>query len=280
MRNRAIALSVILLILILSIGAYGATTKRVATPAPSKIDPRATSFLHQMSDYLAGLPQFTVHADTTMEVITQNGQVLNTDKSVDLILQRPNHARIDSYVPEHNRQVFYNGTNITIYSPDLRYYTVIPAPPTIDEVVTMARERGVQLPLGDFAVSNPYAGLMQGVQAATFVGQSYLQGVLTNQLAFRRADMDWQIWIWASPTPLPLRLAILDKSMPAKPRFIANLTNWNVNPNIDLSAFAFVPPPGVQLVPFVPDRGITLPGGMGPSKKTTPGKAGQSKKNK
>ena len=66
-----------------------------------------------------------------MELVTSSDMVLDSDRELDVYVQRPNRLRVDSHVPDHERQVFYNGETITIYSPKTKYYAVVPALPTI-----------------------------------------------------------------------------------------------------------------------------------------------------
>ncbi len=268
MRNKAIYLCIAILIVSLAVGpALGAVVKMPLAP---KIDSKATEMLRQMSDYLSGLNQFTVRAESSMEMMTPSGQALVTDRQIILTLQRPNYLRVDSTVPDHDRQIYYDGQTVTIYSPKLKYYAVVPAPATIEETVALARQRGISLPLADLVIGKPYNQLVKNLQSGIYVGKSLVRGVMCNQLAFRRGDIDWQIWIEDSETPLPKRVVIIDKAVWGAPRFMATLSDWDSNPTIDPSAFVFTPPEGAQKVPFIPDK---------PAQAATPGK-GATKKGK
>jgi hypothetical protein len=271
MRKKGIYLCIVILIASLAIApALGAVAKKPVKPTAPKIDPKATEMLRQMSDYLSGLNQFTVRAETTTEVMIPSGQALIADRQINLTLQRPNYLRADSTVPDHDRQIYYDGQAVTIYSPKLNYYAVIPAPATIEETVALARQRGIHLPLADLVISKPYDQLVKNLQSGIYVGKSLVQGVMCNQLAYRRGDFDWQIWIEDSETPLPKRVVIIDKAVWGAPRFMATFSDWDTNPTIDPSAFVFTPPEGAQKVPFIPDK---------PAQAATPGR-GTIKKGK
>ncbi len=269
MRNRAILWYVPLMCIALAAAAGAAVTKPTKppalTPAP-KIDPQAARMLRQMTDYLTGLNGFTVHVDTTMEVVTASGQILDTDKSVDISVMRPDHLRVESHVPDHDRQFFYDGKTLTIYSPKQNVYTVMDAPPTIDGLIDAARQRGMQLPLADLIVSDPNPSLMKDTLSVIYVGQSLVGSCLTNQLAFQRKGLEWQIWIEDCPNPLPRRVAIVDKQVPGSPRFIATMSDWNVNPALDAGFFVFTPPEGARKVPSLSSQPGQGPAGRGKSK--------------
>ena len=270
MKHRVILWRIPLVCIVLAAATLpsSAATKTPAskpTPAP-KIDPQATQMLRRMTDYLTSLNQFTVHVDSTMEVITPSGQVLNTDKSVDVSVMRPDHLRVESHVPDHDRQFYYDGKTLTIYSPKHNVYAVMDAPPTIDALIQLARQRGMQLPLADLVVSDPYPALMKDTISAIYVGQSLVGNTMTNQLAFQRKGLEWQIWIEDGPNALPLRVGIADKSVPGSPRFMANMTDWNVNPALDVGVFTFVPPADARKVPFRPKQQTPAAAGRGKGK--------------
>lgn len=273
MRHRVILWRIPLVCIALAAAALplSAATKPAAkpalTPTPAvKIDPQATQMLRQMTNYPTSLNQFTVHVDSTMEAITSSGQVLNSDKSMDISVMRPDHLRVDSHVPDHDRQFYYDGKTLTIYSPKQNVYAVIDAPPTIDGLVELARQRGMQLPLADLIVSNPYPALMKDTLSAVYVGQSLVGNTMTNQLAFQRKGLEWQIWIEDGPNPLPIRVAITDKAVPGSPRFMATMSDWNTNPGLHAGVFTFVPPAGAQKVPFRQSQLKPAPAGRGPGK--------------
>jgi hypothetical protein len=236
-----------LILLILS-PVYGAKKQIRAQPP---IDPRAQQMLRKMSDYLTGLDQFTVHAETTMEMVTPSEMVLDADKEIDVYVQRPNHVRINSYVPDHDRQIYYDGQNITIYSPKHKYYAVVPALPTIDQTIEKIRQKGVELPLGDLLYANPYNALIGRARHGYYIGQSLVGGILCNHLAFRGKDMDWQIWVEEGSTPLPRRIVIIDRQVPGWPKYTATITDWDTSPVLTPDIFTFTPPAGSQKIPFV-----------------------------
>lgn len=244
----------VVLVLLVSVASVNAATpgsKCIVTPA---IDPVARQYLRQMADYVRGLNQFTVHVDVTMEIVTGSNMRLDADKEMDVSVERPNHLRVNSNVPDHEREIIYDGSNITIFSPKNKYYAVVPAPPTIDATIARARQMGIEMPLADLLDDDPYTALIKPARHGYFIGQSLVRGVKCNQLAFRGKDMDWQIWIEASATPLPRRVVIIDRLLPSAPRYSATLANWDTNPTFAADIFTFVPPPGSEKIPFIPQR--------------------------
>ncbi len=226
----------------------GATPPAPAVQAPV-IDPKATQTLKQMSDYLSSLPRFSVHVDAVVEGVTPSGERLDTDRSGDVWVERPNKVRINMISAKHNVQMFYDGNTFTIYSPKQNYYGSWEAPGTIEEMVSVARKKyGLVVPGGDFLASDPYSRLMAHVESATYVGQMPIRGVMTHQLAFRQPDIDWQLWVEADDTPLPRRVVITDRRTAGEPQYMASYSEWNTSPVISPSTFAFTPPAGAKKI--------------------------------
>lgn len=177
-------------------------------------------------------------------------EALASSNSFDLIVQRPDKLRINMTSAARTTEVFYNGKTITIYSPLQNFYATHAAPGNIDEVVQAALKRGISIPLADLLVKNAGRKLLANVQSAIFVGSSLVDGITTNQLAFRQPGIDWQVWIEQGNVPLPVQLMIIDKSQKNWPRFMATMSDWDTSPVIDQSTFSFVPPAGAKEIDF------------------------------
>ncbi len=245
-----------LLVALLTLAAMSVLSAAKSKSGAPAIDPRATQIVRQMTDYLGGLNEFTLHAATTLELVTNSDMVLDSDRELDVYVQRPDHLRVDSHVPDHDRQIFYDGKNITIFTPKLNFYAVVPAPATIAQTIQAIRAKGINLPLGDLLSSDPYSAITSRARHGYYIGESLVGGVLCKQVAFRGKDMDWQLWIEADSTPLPRRVVIVDRGASGWPRYTATLTDWNTSPTLTQDMFAFTPPAAAQKIPFVPAGSI------------------------
>jgi hypothetical protein len=224
-----------------------------ATPKPAtapKIDPRAVQMLQQMGEYLKGLQTFSVHVATTRDVVLASGQVLDSDLAYDLMVRRPDGLRVNMTSAAGGAEIFYDGKTLAVYTPARNYYAVTPAPPTIQETIAAALKKGISMPLADLLSKEAGKNMLANTTSATYVGTSMVGGVLTNHLAFRQKSLDWQIWIEDGQTPLPVRLVIVDRREKDSPRFVAAMSDWNVNPTFDASTFAFTPPAGATKINF------------------------------
>jgi len=241
-----------LLVALLTLAGMSVLSADKSKSSAPAIDPRATQIVRQMTDYLSGLNEFTLHATTTMELVTNSDMVLDSDRVLDVYVQRPDHLRMDSHVPDHSRQIFYDGKTITIYTPNMKYYAVVPAPATIAQTIQEIRAKGINFPLADLLSSDPYTAITSRARHGYYIGESLVGEVLCKQVAFRGKDMDWQIWVEADSTPLPRRVVIVDRGAPGWPRYTATVTDWNTSPTFSPDTFVFTPPASAQKIPFNP----------------------------
>jgi hypothetical protein len=237
-------------------------TPPVDTAGATAMDPRAVDLLKKMSDYLTGLPAFTVHAETTQEVVLTNGEKLQFGSASDLFVQRPNRLRSNRVGDVTDVEFYYDGSAVTLYGKKANYYASRPAPATIDAVLDEIRERlGIEPPAADLLYSDVYDGLMDGVSGALYVAPAMVGGAKAHHLAFRAQGVDWQIWIQDGKRPLPLKYLITSSADPGSPEFGVSLSNWNVAPQLKPAIFAFTPPSGATKIEFLETAAAPAPEG-------------------
>ena len=96
---------------------------------------------------------------------------------------------------------------------------------------------------------------MSGVYEGSYIGKEIVDGVLTEHLAFRSEEGDWQIWIEDGAQPVPRRLVISYKTEPGSPQYTATLSDWDFQPRIADHYFEFIPPPGSDEIEFLENFG-------------------------
>jgi hypothetical protein len=213
------------------------------TPVKSAVAPEAITALKKMGAFLRPLQAFTIHADTsTDEVLADTGQKIQFGSVVDYSFRSPDRLRADIIADRKQRQFFYDGHTLTLYSPREQYYASVPAPPTIRKTLEFAANRyGLEVPLADLFFWGTDEARLEDITAAIDVGPSSIDGVLCDHYAFRQADVDWQLWIERSDTPVPRKLVITTTTEKTQPQYVAKLT-WNLTPQLDDALFTFVPP--------------------------------------
>lgn len=217
-----------------------------------KIEPQAAEVLKQMTDYLKGLQQFSVQAEITEDVLLDSGLTVQDGRSATASVRRPNRLRIDSEGDIDNRQVYYDGKTITLMNPRTNVYSTIDAPPEIDAALDYGiKAYNIRAPLADFIYANANEYLTQDARSGFYLGLSKVQGVPCHHLAFRQKDLDWQIWIENSPTPVPRKFLITDRKAKGL-QFTAVFSQWNTSPQLEDGLFVFAAPANAKKVDLRP----------------------------
>jgi len=222
--------------------ARAAAASAASQPKGPAVDPAAVKALTDMSAYLTSQQTFRIVSETSLDVVTNDGQRIQLDGEVRYKVRKPNAFVIDLVSDSWNRQYVYDGREFTLYAPKLGYFAQAPAPATIRETIDEIGQRfGISLPLDDlFRWSGADAERAQSLTSGYRVGTATVDGVATDHYAFREGKIDWEIWIQQGAQPLPRKLVIVDRKDVAAPAFTARLT-WTVNPPLSDEDFAFRP---------------------------------------
>ena len=228
-------------------------TVPVQVNAQMAVDPAATQILKRMTDYLDSLKQFSVHTQNTVEDLLESGQRIDVDVSANVTVSRPNKLRAEREGELLDQVFYYDGKTLTLHNPTDKVYGSEPAPATIEEMLHYASDSlGLIIPAADLIYHNAYPLLMQGVTSATVVGKTVIKGVVCDHLAFRRPDVDFQVWVADGARPLPCKYVVTDKSTPALISISTVASDWNVAPAAADASFTFVPSEGDMAITFLP----------------------------
>jgi hypothetical protein len=224
-----------------------------ASAQPAGVDPQADVVLRSMSGYIAGLKQFSVQTENTIEVITNEGQKIQFSAPAILTVSRPDKLKADRHGDIVDQSFYYDGKSLTLYNPGTKHYATVPAPANIDAMLEFARTQlDVIAPGADLIGTRTYDMLMQDVTAGSYLGLAAVNGKRCHHLAYRSADVDWQIWIREGKQPVPCRYVITSKAVAGAPQFSVQVVKFDAAPRIDAAGFRFVPPAGARTVEFLP----------------------------
>lgn len=233
--------------ILLIIGAF-ALESRAEMPA---VDPAATQILKQMTDYLGGLEQFSVHTQNTLEDLTSSGHRIDLDVSAKVIVSRPNKIRSERKGEEINQIFYYNGKTLTLFNPSSNVYSTVEAPDSFYGLFKyMYESLGFNLPISDLVLKDAFPLLMQDVTLAQVAGKTYIEGVKCDHLLFSRPGVDFQVWVTEGSKPLPLKYVVTDTAFGVL-SITTRMNEWNVDPTVDDSQFTFDQPEGAQPIKFI-----------------------------
>jgi hypothetical protein len=118
--------------------ATGARAEDPPTPdVTPTINPQVVDKLIDMGNHLRGLPTFQVDAEVSRDIVLESGQKIKTEASTVLKVVGRDRMYAKTEGDVRTREFFYNGKKLTQYSPFLKYYTTVDAPPEISEIGRM-----------------------------------------------------------------------------------------------------------------------------------------------
>jgi hypothetical protein len=201
----------------------------VAAAPASAQEGEARELFKAMSDYLAARTSLSFDFDSSLEVVTTEGQKLAIANSGTVALQRPDklHAtRVGGFAAI---EAAFDGTTLRIHGRNANLYSEVELPGSIDDLIDSLRDTyGRPLPGADLIVGDVYEALMPLVTDAKDLGSGVIGGVECDHLAFRTEEADWQIWIAQGDAPYPCRYVITTRDVTGWPQYTIDLRNWQV----------------------------------------------------
>jgi hypothetical protein len=217
------------------------------------IEQDADRILRQMSDYLNTLEQLSLHVENTTDIVLLSGHKMQVGSAVDVSVSRPDRFKADVKGDIRSQQIFYDGKTIILYGRRVGYYAIMEAPANIEAALDSARiDHGLIAPGADLIYRNSYDVLKENVNTGNYLGLHNVHGVECHHLIFTQDNVDWQIWIENSKTPVPRKLIVSEKWVTGGPQFTALFSDWNSSPKLKDSIFTFKPPKEAKKIKFRP----------------------------
>jgi hypothetical protein len=199
----------------------------------------AKKLLKAMSDYLAAQNNVSFRYNANLEVVTQTDQKLGVASSGAVVLSRPDklHAiRSGGFVEVES---LFDGKTLTLLGKNLNKYTQIEVPGTVDHLIDALRDKGLPLPAADLLTTDAYSALMEDVYDSKDLGSGVINGVECDSLAFRKDDVDFQIWVAQGSETYPCRLVITSKGMQRSPSYSVEVSDWKTGDAVAKENFTF-----------------------------------------
>ncbi|WP_185742078.1 DUF2092 domain-containing protein [Pseudoxanthomonas sp. 3HH-4] len=209
----------------------------------------AQAVLDRMTATLRRMGRYSVTAAISRDEVLPYGYKLQNNETARMWVDAPQRLRLEVQGDIKNRAYIYDGSTLTTYVPDLNVYAISPAPGKIGDLVSALLDAGVEMPLIDLLYQGVVGDLTQSVKVGLIVGDSEVDGTPTDHLAFRQADVDWQLWVEKGANALPRKLLITTRYEVGDPQYVAVL-HWDLKPKIAAGTFAFRIPEGAVEIPM------------------------------
>lgn len=207
-------------------------------PAAAPFDPDVLEILVEMSDTLSENKTFSFDAFITNDITLDSGQTVQVGGKLTALVQKPDNAYAKFVGDISTREVWYSGTEITVYNENKNFYGQIKTPDNIDATMDFLIDTyDFSLPLADILNNDPYDSFMETTKSGIIMGDSMVGGKECTHLAMRAEYVDWQVWVSNEDPALPCKLVINYREIEGEPQYQAVFFNWNLNPEIAADAF-------------------------------------------
>lgn len=220
-------------------------------PAQSEntLDPRADKVLRSACQFLAEQPHFMFKGEIWRERIVSSGQKMQFTRLLEMQVKRPDRLHAEVHSTLSQRGFWFDSKTFTVLDRRHNLYGSSAITGKLDDALDTAHDQyGVDLPLMDLAMSDPYASFTAKVQGSRYFGTTPVLGVECHHLAFTQTNIDWQVWIATGPQPFIRKLVITHKLEEGQPQFTALITDWDFVTPIAESDFTFEPPAGASKI--------------------------------
>jgi hypothetical protein len=237
-----------------------------APAAPTAVrDPATLAALDRMGEALRNLSEMNIQTQFTAEDVLNSGQKLQFGGSIDLVARRPNMLHVSLKMGNADREIYYDGKNVTLAAPSQGIYATAAEAGTIKDVVQQASAKlGLEIPLADLFMFGEDPALNSRILSAFPVGKENVGDQICDHYAVRQKDVDWQIWIRQGATALPCKMVVTMTGDPAMPEFSA-IYNWSTTAAPPAgAAYAYAPPAGHKTIMF--ETALPAPAAKGKSK--------------
>ena len=214
-----------------------ASSSAPAAVLPPSIDPRAEQLLNHSCEDLASSKAFTFHAEITFDKVLPSNVKLQFAAAADYAVQRPDQLAVEFHSDLGGKEIWYNGTNVTIFDPPHMVYASTEVPASIDEMMERLEADNLSIPLADLAYSHPCEMFRKGIVFSGYIGVNDAAGEDCDHLAFSKNNIDWQIWLQRTGKHLPRKIVINYRNAPGSPQYVAVLSDWKFPQSIPASVF-------------------------------------------
>ena len=206
-----------------------------------------------MAERIVAAERLSLGGEVAWDVVQADGQTLEFGATREVVLQRPDHLRVDIDLREGGkRRLLYDGKQIVLEDLAQNVYATAPRTGPVDETVAFVSDRlGIPVALSEFLSPDLPKLLSERLDSASYVGESTIDGVRCDHVALRNEVAGMQLWIGQEDS-LPRRITITYEQEEGRPQFRARLTGWDLSPKIKDSTFAFDPPKGAEKIAFAP----------------------------
>lgn len=226
-------------------------TGRCFAQQSKKIDTIAVLITDRMSAVIGDLQSCAFKLTTMTDAATEHG-IVKKFANHEVYLFGGGKMLINSQGYRGHVKYAYNGRQIAFYSYDENNYGILHTPrTTIETIDSLSLQYGLEFPAADFFYPAFTDDLLAAFDELRYLGINRIDGKEYFHIMATGNEMDVQFWIANDAYNLPWKLVITYKLQSGSPQYYASFSEWQVNRDLPVSIFDFVPPPGATKVRIV-----------------------------
>jgi hypothetical protein len=227
--------------------AFTLTAAMAISPVAKAGETEAKALLKGMTDYVLAQKTISFSYDVNFEIVSKDHQKLTLASSGKVDLARPDKIRATRSGGFADLETVFDGQTLTVVGKNRNIYTQVAIPGSIDHLVDELRDKyGRHLPAADLLIGNSYNELMANVVDVKDLGSGVVGGIECDHLAFRKKDVDWQIWIAQGARFYPCRYVITSKLVAGSPEYSIQIRDWETGSDVLPGTFNFQVPAGAR----------------------------------
>lgn len=211
----------------------------------TKYDPIAILILDRMSDVIGDMSSCSFKTVVSHDVMDPDYGMIKEFINTEVYMQGPDKMVLNIFSPRGHRQCWYDGNQFAVYDYEEKNYGMVKAPATLMATIDSIHTKyAIDFPAADFFYPAFTDDLLESNDMLAYIGKTSINGKECFHIMARNSNTTSQIWISNDVYNLPLRYVITYTSKPGQPQYEGTFKDWQVNPDLPLSMFNFMPPPG------------------------------------
>ncbi|NDR57931.1 DUF2092 domain-containing protein [Aliiruegeria sabulilitoris] len=189
----------------------------------------ARALFAAMSEYMAQQTAFSFDYDSTLDIVTTEGQKLAIASSGNVSLQRPDKLYATRNGGFASIEAGFDGKTLTLFDSGANVLARVELAGTVETLIDELRDTYRRpMPAADLLLAD-----VEGTLGPLFIDVKDLgSGIIRNQecdhLAFRTEWADLQVWIAQSDAPFPCRYTVTSIQTDGAPDYTVDVYNWKV----------------------------------------------------
>jgi hypothetical protein len=168
--------------------------------------------------------------------------------ALDLLVKRQGALHLDYGDDVSAKEVWYNGSTLTIIDHLSNVYAQVPAEGGVGDMLVDLDERyGLDLPLAPLLDATVAREFETDLESATYLGLHNVEGEACHHVLYRGTNVDLQIWATTDDKPLLKKLVVTFWKVEGAPQKALVFSDWNLDAQTDNRSFkASIPDDAIQ----------------------------------